>query len=102
VPERPWTICCNRGARELFVESDSTSFTSRSAGCQEELWPGKQCLNLTAEVVWKPGAFAARVDRRSSAPTPAQEEENGNCPDARIRRLPGIPVSGQRVRPRIL
>src|SRR5258706_3766763 len=64
VAERPWTIRCFRCSRELFVEENYSSFTYNCAPCQEELWKGKQSLNVPAEVVWAEGALKERVDAR--------------------------------------
>ena len=63
--ERPWTIHCYRCGRELFNESDYSTFTYNCAKCQEELWPGGAHLNVPAEVVWNEGALRQRVDRRA-------------------------------------
>jgi len=62
--EPAWTVRCFRCGRELFNESDYSTFTYSCASCQEELWKGKQNLNVPAEVVWAPGALKERVDRR--------------------------------------
>jgi threonine synthase len=64
VAERPWTVRCFRCNRELFIESDYASFTYNCAPCQEELWKGKQNLNVPAEVVWAPDALKERVDAK--------------------------------------
>ncbi len=68
--ERPWTIRCFRCGTELFNEAEYASFTYNCATCQDELWHGKQNLNVPAEVVWAEGALKERVDRRQMLSAP--------------------------------
>jgi threonine synthase len=70
VAERAWTVRCFRCGRELFNEDDYATFTYNCDKCQEELWHGKQNLNVPAEVVWSPEALKARIDRRAMQNAP--------------------------------
>lgn len=62
-----WTIRCFRCGRELFVESDYSTYTYHCAECKAKLYPDDPIMSVPAEVVWEEGALAARLDRRAYA-----------------------------------